>query len=63
VTEILNDALPVDAVAGGDPSAVGGAAVVRYEDLAERFRPVFERIAEGAAEREAARTLPFEQVG
>jgi alkylation response protein AidB-like acyl-CoA dehydrogenase len=35
----------------------------RYAELAARFRPVFERIAEGASEREAAHTLPFEQVG
>jgi alkylation response protein AidB-like acyl-CoA dehydrogenase len=31
-------------------------------DLAERFRPVFAKIAEGALEREAARRLPYEQV-
>ncbi len=35
----------------------------RYAELVARFRPVFERIAEGASEREAAHTLPFEQVG
>lgn len=34
-----------------------------YVQLAERFRPVFARIAEGAVERERNRTLPFEQVG
>jgi alkylation response protein AidB-like acyl-CoA dehydrogenase len=34
-----------------------------YIQLAERFRPVFARIAEGAVERERNRTLPFEQVG
>lgn len=34
-----------------------------YAELAERFAPVFTRIAEGALERELNRTLPFEQVG
>ena len=33
-----------------------------YAGLAARFRPVFDRIAAGAQEREATRTLPFEQV-
>ena len=33
-----------------------------YTELAERFAPVFDRIAEGALERELNRTLPFEQV-
>lgn len=33
-----------------------------YEDLAGRFRPIFDRIAEGAVERERNRALPFEQV-
>lgn len=33
-----------------------------YTELAERFAPVFDRIAEGALERELGRTLPFEQV-
>lgn len=31
-------------------------------DLAARFRPVFERIAAGAVERETARRLPYEEV-
>ncbi|MHA7272427.1 acyl-CoA dehydrogenase family protein [Arthrobacter sp. TMT4-20] len=35
----------------------------RYEELAARFRPVFQRIADGALAREADRTLPFAQVG
>ncbi|MET1035358.1 MAG: acyl-CoA dehydrogenase family protein [Arthrobacter sp.] len=35
----------------------------RYDELAAVFRPVFARIAEGAATRDADRTLPFEQVG
>lgn len=34
-----------------------------YDTLADRFRPVFARIAEGAAERDALRRLPIEQVG
>ncbi len=33
-----------------------------YERLARRFRPVFDRIAEGALAREQDRVLPFEQV-
>lgn len=33
-----------------------------YEQLADRFRPLFAEIAEGSAEREISRTLPFEQV-
>lgn len=34
-----------------------------YESLAARFRPIFERIAQGALERERARTLPHEAIG
>lgn len=33
-----------------------------YEELAERFRPIFAHIAEGAVEREQKRELPFEAV-
>lgn len=33
------------------------------EDLAARFRPVFERIAEGAVDRERQRRLPHDEVG
>ena len=33
-----------------------------YEKLAERFRPIFARIAEGALERERSRSLPFELI-
>ncbi|MGC0365449.1 alkylation response protein AidB-like acyl-CoA dehydrogenase [Rhodococcus sp. 27YEA15] len=36
--------------------------VVTYEELLQRFRPVFDRIATGAVERERGRELPFEQV-
>ncbi len=35
---------------------------VTYEALAERFRPIFRRIAEGAVERENRRELPYEAV-
>jgi len=40
---------------GADPSA-------RYDGLAAQFRPVFQRIREGAVEREVNRKLPLEQV-
>jgi alkylation response protein AidB-like acyl-CoA dehydrogenase len=43
-----------------EPSTTTGEA--RYAALAERFRPVFDRIAEGTLEREQQRILPFEQV-
>lgn len=33
-----------------------------YESLANRFRPIFARIAEGALERERTRSLPYEQI-
>ncbi|MBB3105039.1 acyl-CoA dehydrogenase family protein [Azomonas macrocytogenes] len=33
-----------------------------YEQLAKRFRPIFERIAEGAEQRERERSLPVEQI-
>ncbi|MCO7574474.1 acyl-CoA dehydrogenase family protein [Pseudomonas chlororaphis] len=35
---------------------------VDYEPLAERFRPIFQRIAAGAVEREHSRTLPYEPI-
>lgn len=34
-----------------------------YEELAANFRPVFDRIREGAVERELNRTLPHEPIG
>lgn len=37
-------------------------ATAREEDLAARFQPVFDRIAEGNLERERRRAFPFEQV-
>ncbi|MFK8257223.1 acyl-CoA dehydrogenase family protein [Erwinia sp. AnSW2-5] len=37
-------------------------SVADYTALAARFRPVFARIAEGAAEREVNRTLPLEPI-
>lgn len=33
-----------------------------YEALAQRFRPIFARIAEGAVARERERTLPYEPI-
>lgn len=33
-----------------------------YERLASRFRPIFQRIAHGALERERTRALPYEQI-
>ena len=33
-----------------------------YQALAERFRPIFARIAAGALQREHSRSLPFEPV-
>jgi alkylation response protein AidB-like acyl-CoA dehydrogenase len=33
-----------------------------YESVASRFRPIFERIAEGAVERDQLRTLPYDQI-
>lgn len=35
---------------------------VNYEKLAAPFRPIFQRIAEGAVERELNRTLPYEPI-
>lgn len=34
-----------------------------YEALANRFRPIFARIAEGAVQRERQRSLPHEEIG
>lgn len=33
-----------------------------YESVASRFRPIFERIAAGAVERDQLRTLPYDQI-
>lgn len=43
-------------------SAWGAGPSERYEALAERFRPVFARIAETAVERELKRELAFEPI-
>ena len=43
-------------------TATARSAEASYAALAERFHPVFARIAEGALEREQQRQLPFEQV-
>lgn len=34
-----------------------------FEDLATRFRPIFERIAQGAVQREQNRSLPYAETG
>src|ERR1700722_3083764 len=36
---------------------------IPYDELAARFRPIFDRIAEGAARRENERTIAYEEVG
>ncbi|SDY35005.1 acyl-CoA dehydrogenase family protein [Pseudomonas sp. NFIX28] len=41
-----------------NPLSVG----VDYEALAERFRPIFKRIAAGAVAREQSRSLPYEEI-
>ncbi len=41
-----------------NPLSIG----VDYPALAERFRPIFQRIADGAVEREHSRTLPHEPI-
>ena len=33
-----------------------------YEKVANRFRPIFEKIAQGAIQREKERILPFEPI-
>lgn len=40
----------------------GRGPTSRYEDVAFRFRPIFERIASGAVERDQQRRLPREEV-
>jgi alkylation response protein AidB-like acyl-CoA dehydrogenase len=45
----------IDAAWGAGPSA-------RYEALAERFRPLFATLREGAITRELERRLPFEEI-
>ncbi len=35
---------------------------VNYEEVAQKFRPVFQKIAEGALDREKNRSLPFEAI-
>jgi alkylation response protein AidB-like acyl-CoA dehydrogenase len=42
--------------------AWGAGPTVRYEELAARFRPLFEEIAKGAIERETTRGLPQEEI-
>lgn len=43
-------------------AAWGAGPSPRYETLAERFRPIFQELAEGAAAREQSHRLPFEQI-
>ncbi|WP_213879346.1 acyl-CoA dehydrogenase family protein [Pseudomonas sp. dw_358] len=43
-------------------AAWGAGASAGYEQLAERFRPLFARIRQGAIHREIHRELPFEQI-
>jgi len=40
----------------------GRGPSARYEEIAGRFRPIFERIADTAIERDQERRLPFEEV-
>jgi alkylation response protein AidB-like acyl-CoA dehydrogenase len=42
---------------------IPASAAPNYDELAKRFRPVFERIAKDALRREQLRELPFEAVG
>ena len=42
--------------------AWGAGPTDRYETLANHFRPVFSRIAEGAVQHELARELAFEPI-
>src|ERR1700712_98258 len=42
------------------PAALSTGA--NYEQVATRFRPFFERIAAGAAERDQTRTLPLDEI-
>ncbi|WP_417217644.1 acyl-CoA dehydrogenase family protein [Arthrobacter sp.] len=44
-------------------TAAPDGSEARYAALADRFRPVFERIAEGTVTREQDHVLPFEQIG
>lgn len=43
--------------------AWGAGPTLRYDELAERFRPVFARIRSSAIERDLVRELPHEQIG
>ncbi|WP_047459606.1 monooxygenase [Rhizobium rhizogenes] len=43
--------------------AWGAGPTLRYDELAERFRPVFARIRSSAIERDLGRELPHEQIG
>lgn len=62
-------AVSLEALASNTPArhllklTPGIPATGHYDELAAIFRPVFLQIAAGASERDANRTLPFEQVG
>ena len=43
--------------------AWGAGPTPRYDELAERFRPLFARIRDGGLERELTRRLPVEEIG
>jgi|GEM_PF-6648221 len=43
-------------------SAWGAVPSAEYEDLAQRFRPLFARIREGAVDRELERRLPIQEL-
>lgn len=45
-----------------NPSISNLSSGTDYEQLANRFRPIFAEIAEGALERERTRNLPYEQI-
>jgi alkylation response protein AidB-like acyl-CoA dehydrogenase len=40
----------------------GAGPTARYEQLAARFRPIFDRIGENAVSRDAGRKLPYEEI-
>src|SRR5262245_7183271 len=45
------------------PAATDLSTGTDYDALASRFRPIFERIAAGTAERERRRELPHDAIG
>jgi alkylation response protein AidB-like acyl-CoA dehydrogenase len=51
-----------DAIMTATP-VISDTETVPYEELAARFSPIFDRIAAGAADRENARAIAYEEVG